>query len=77
MEFSNELLDALNEIICDTKWQLIGTTDVLSKRICTKLFVDMEEDEMGIQPDDVVLICVEGKEYYAMDASCPHEGIVT
>ena len=77
MEFSDDLLDALNEIVCDTKWQLIGTTDVLSKHICTKLFVDTEEDEMGIQPDDVLLICVKGKEYYAMDASCPHEGIVT
>lgn len=77
MEFSKDLLDALNEIICDTKWQLIGTTDVLSKRICTKLFVDTQDDERGIQPDDVVLVYVEGKEYYAMDASCPHEGIIT
>jgi len=75
MDYAKELLSALNEFVVDTKWQLIGSIDELKQRACTRLYVDTEDDELSMHPDDVLLISVNnGNEFYAMDCSCPHEG---
>ena len=75
MNFSVDLLSALRGIVDDVKWHRIGSVDKLKKNKVTKLFPDIEDDdEMVVQPDDVILFYIKDSEFYAIDCSCPHAG---
>ena len=79
--FSNELINAIDEIINDAKWQKIGKVDELSKKKNFILYPDLsacdgEECEL-VQIDNIVVFCVgdNNDEFYAIDCACPHEGM--
>ena len=79
--FSNELINAIDEIINDAKWQKVGKVDELSKKNSFILYPDLngcdgDEKEL-VQIDDIVVFCVDNNnnEFYAIDCACPHEGI--
>ena len=77
--FSNELINAIDEIINDAKWQKIGKVDELSEKKNFILYPDLEEcngeESELVQIDDIVVFCVGNDEFYAIDCACPHEGI--
>lgn len=75
MNFTKDLISALNEIVVDTKWQKIGEVSKLEKMKCIKLYPDVNDDDMAVQLDDIVIFCVGENEFYAIDCSCPHEGM--
>ncbi|KAJ8311379.1 hypothetical protein KUTeg_010734 [Tegillarca granosa] len=65
--FESDLVDALKEVVKGSNWQNIGNIENLKRQKCRRLYADDGED--------MVLICLNGgKQIYAMDASCPHEG---
>ncbi|XP_072020752.1 uncharacterized protein [Amphiura filiformis] len=63
-DFENDLVSALKEVIDCSKWFCVGEAKYL--KTCTRLYAEDGED--------VVLIHVPPNQYFAMDASCPHEG---
>jgi len=74
MEFTNDLISAVNEIVTDSKWQKIGPIDEFLGKDNILLYPDITEDEEQTQIDNIVLFCIGPSEFYAIDCACPHEG---
>jgi len=75
MDFSQDLLKAVHEIISDTKWQCVGEVEKLSLIGAFKLYLDSEDGDATVQLDDIVVFPVSNTQFYAIDCACPHEGL--
>lgn len=75
MDFSKDLVNALNEIVIDTKWQNIGKVLDFEYQKHIRLYPDVNDDEIAVQLDDIVVFKIGEDSFYGIDCSCPHEGI--
>ncbi|XP_060083876.1 uncharacterized protein HI_0077-like [Ylistrum balloti] len=65
--FEKDLVDALKSVVKGSNWQCLGDVDQLKTLKCRRVYTD--------EGDDLVLINVQnGKQFFVLDASCPHEG---
>ncbi|XP_033126205.1 uncharacterized protein HI_0077-like [Anneissia japonica] len=65
--FERDLVSALKDVVEQTNWQLLGSVDFLKQKICNRFSTEDGEDVM-------VVFHKEKNKFYAMDATCPHEG---
>ena len=63
-----QLVDSLRKAVNASAWQFVGKVQDLRKKRCTKLH-SMEKCE-----DDIGVFFVPPDRFFAMDATCPHEG---
>ncbi|OWF36608.1 uncharacterized protein LOC110441446 [Mizuhopecten yessoensis] len=65
--FEKDLVDALKSVVNGSNWQCLGEVDQLKTLKCRRVYTE--------EGDDLVLINVlDGKQFFVLDASCPHEG---
>ncbi|XP_071942095.1 uncharacterized protein HI_0077-like [Antedon mediterranea] len=66
-KFESGLVSALKVVVEQTNWQLVGSVDVLKQKKCNRFSTEDDEDIM-------VVYYKQENRFYAMDATCPHEG---
>ncbi|XP_033725016.1 uncharacterized protein HI_0077-like [Pecten maximus] len=65
--FEKDLVEALKTVVKGSNWQCLGDVDQLKMSKCRRLYTE--------EGDDLVLVSVQaGKQFFVLDASCPHEG---
>ncbi|XP_069101791.1 uncharacterized protein [Argopecten irradians] len=65
--FEKDLVVALKTVVKGSNWQCLGDVGHLKKLKCRRLYTE--------EGDDLVLVNIQdGKQFFVLDASCPHEG---